>query len=95
MIKVKQVSNGSTVLSEHQLGYMISGNDLDIRIGDGTSQFRNLPQWEGELPLSVDKGGTGATSAVDARENLKILTMTEVAYNLLSSKDANTIYICY
>ena len=47
----------------------------------------------GTLPLA--RGGTGATSAVDARENLKILTMTESAYNSLSSKDANTIYICY
>ena len=47
----------------------------------------------GTLPLA--QGGTGATSAVDARENLKILTMTESAYNSLSSKDANTIYICY
>ena len=45
--------------------------------------------------IGITEGGTNASSAVDARENLKILTMTESAYNSLPSKDANTIYICY
>ena len=67
----------------------LDGNTSHFLRGDGT--------WGTPLnvPVSISNGGTGATSAIDARKNLKILTMTESAYNSLSSKDANTIYICY
>ena len=58
-------------------------------------RYRRNGAWENvpRNPVPVAEGGTGGTTVITARTGLKIVQVTQAAYDALATPDSETIYI--
>lgn len=67
----------------------ITGRLSDLETTVNTNLVAAINEIDGKFPVSVSDGGTGGTTATEARTNLGVLTPVELYYN--ASGNAGTI----
>lgn len=72
---------------------LTAANTPTCNLSDSVTKAGGYIYRAGGTDVPLTDGGTGASTAVAARTNLKIVTLTQTAYNALSPPDSETVYL--